>query len=456
MDYFPLYFDLRGQPCLLVGGGEIAYRKAELLLRAGAELKVVAPVISSRLRSLLVSHTHEIIERAFEPHDLENVILVVSATDVREVNEQVSIAAKARQLPVNVVDSPDLCSFIFPAVIDRSPVIAAVSTGGRSPVLTRWLRELLESLIGDGYAVLGRFLGERRNDMKQTWPDVQERRRITEAFMQSPGFGLAMQGDYQAAEKYLGQHPDDLMQGEVYVVGAGPGDPDLLTLKALQLMQRADVVLYDSLVSDAVLDRVRRDARREYVGKRGGDTSTSQTSINDLLVQYARQGERVLRLKGGDPFVFGRGGEEIETLVDEGIPFQVVPGITAATGCAAYAGIPLTHRDYSQSVRFVTGHPKDGEVRLEWQEFAHANQTIVFYMGLGGLERITCNLIEHGRAPQTPVAIIAKGTLPEQQIVVGNLEDIVSKVRAKQLARPTLIIVGEVVSLYDRLSRQST
>ncbi|HKI74910.1 MAG TPA: uroporphyrinogen-III C-methyltransferase, partial [Pseudomonadales bacterium] len=240
--------------------------------------------------------------------------------------------------------------------------------------------------------------------------------------------------------------------GEVYLVGAGPGDPDLLTLKALQLMQKADTVLYDNLVSEAVLGRVRRDAVKQDVGKRAGEDSTSQESINDLLVRLARQGHRVVRLKGGDPFVFGRGGEEIETLAAQGIPFQVVPGITAANGCAAYAGIPLTHRDYSQSVRFVTGHPRNGEVNLEWQEFAHKNQTIVFYMGLGGLARICENLIAYGRDPSTPVAIISKGTTPDQQIVIGNLADIVQRVEENHVERPTLTIVGEVVSLYTKLN----
>jgi uroporphyrin-III C-methyltransferase/precorrin-2 dehydrogenase/sirohydrochlorin ferrochelatase len=237
----------------------------------------------------------------------------------------------------------------------------------------------------------------------------------------------------------------------VYVVGAGPGDPDLLTLKALQLMQQADVILYDSLVSPAILERARRDAVKTYVGKKGGGDSTAQESINDKLVRLAQAGHRVCRLKGGDPFVFGRGGEEIESLLEANIPFQVVPGISAANGCAAYAGIPLTHRDYSQSVRFVTGHPKNGEVNLEWQEFAHKNQTIVFYMGLGGLKNICAQLIRHGRSPDTPIAIVASGTLPEQQVVTGNLDTIVELVEQAELSRPTLIIVGEVVAFRDRL-----
>ena len=452
MDYFPFFFDLKGRLCLLVGGGEIARRKAELMLRAGAHLKVVAPEVSDEVAAMVAGEGHHIERREYRPEDLDDVILVVSATDIREVNATVSRDAKARNLPVNVVDQPDLCTFIFPAIVDRSPVVVAVSTGGDAPVLTRSVREMLEALIGEGYARLGRFIGERRPALKKRLPDPEIRRRHTEHFMQSPGRDLAMQGRFDEAEKYFEEDPDDLNTGEVYLVGAGPGDPDLLTLKALQLMQRADVVLYDSLVPEAVLDRVRRDARREYVGKKGGGESTAQTSINDLLIQHAKAGERVLRLKGGDPFIFGRGGEEIESLVEQGIPFQVVPGITAANGCAAYAGIPLTHRDYSQSVRFVTGHPKDGEVNLAWQEFAHPNQTIVFYMGLGGLERIAANLVSHGRDPNTPVAVIAKGTMPEQEVVIGTLTTISDRVRSRELARPTLTIVGEVVDLYGKLT----
>ena len=455
MDYLPLHFDLKSRHCLLVGGGEIALRKAELLHGAGASIRVVAPEISNSLAELLAGDSHELLRRAYREDDLAGVSLAVSATDDPETNARVSRDAQARQIPVNVVDQPDLCTVIFPAIIDRSPVVLSVSTGGASPVLTRRLREMLESLVGEGYSRLARFLGERRAALKARLPDPGARRRHTEDFLDSPGGELAMRGEFDAAESFLDADAAGAAVGEVYLVGAGPGDPDLLTLKALQLMQKADVVLYDSLVSDAILDRVRRDATRQDVGKRSGGDSTPQENINDLLVRLAKAGHRVLRLKGGDPFIFGRGGEEIESLAAEGIPFQVVPGITAANGCAAYAGIPLTHRDYSQSVRFVTGHPKNGEVNLEWQEFAHKNQTIVFYMGLGGLTRICENLIAHGREPSTPVAIIAKGTLPEQQVIIGDLGNIAALVKKSAVSRPTLIIVGEVVSLYDRLHPHS-
>jgi uroporphyrin-III C-methyltransferase/precorrin-2 dehydrogenase/sirohydrochlorin ferrochelatase len=452
MDYLPLHFDLKSRHCLLVGGGEIALRKAELLESAGAIVTVVAPSINADIRRLLGAAPHRLLERAWESADLDGKALIVCATDDADVNARVSSEAQARQLPVNVVDHPDLCTVIFPSIIDRSPVIASVATGGHSPVLTRFLREMLEALIGEGYGRLARYLGERREGLKARFIETVPRRRHTEKFLLSAGAEHAMRGEFEAADKYLEAESPRLEVGEVYLVGAGPGDPDLLTLRALQLMQKADIVLYDNLVSDAVLGRVRRDARMQNVGKTAGDDSMQQETINDMLVRLASEGQRVLRLKGGDPFIFGRGGEEIETLAAHGIPFQVVPGITAANGCAAYAGIPLTHRDYSQSVRFVTGHPRDGEVRLEWSEFAHENQTIVFYMGLGGLERICENLVAHGRDAATPVAIVSRGTTPEQQVVVGTLDTIAGLARAREIRRPTLIIVGEVVRLYDTLN----
>lgn len=455
MDYLPLYFNLHERTCAIIGGGEVAFRKAELLVLAGARIKVVAPEVCENMTKLINSGQHEYCNRKFQEEDLENVDLVVSATNDNSLNSVVAKAAKGRSLPVNIVDNAQLSSVIFPSIVDRSPVILAVSTSGKSPVLARKIRELLESLIPESYSKLATFLGDRRAELKQKFPDVEERRRVTEAFLASPGEEQAMMGNNETASDYLygdlRENPDNICTGEVYLVGAGPGDPDLLTLKALQLMQKADVILYDYLVSDAVLSRVRRDAVKEYVGKRGGRESTAQETINEKLVRLARAGHRVLRLKGGDPFIFGRGGEEIESLAEERIPFQVVPGITAASGCAAYAGIPLTHRDYSQSVRFVTGHPKDGMVNLEWKEFVHRNQTIVFYMGLRGLASICSQLIHHGREPSTPVAVISKGTTPEQKVVVGDLSNITRIVKAEAVVAPTLIIVGEIVALHKSL-----
>ena len=457
MDYLPLFFDLRPRLCLVVGGGEIAYRKVELLLSAQANIRLVAPEVSSALVAALEADNHEIVSREVALQDFENVDLVVSATDIKAVNAWVADQAKQRRIPVNVVDDLELTNVVFPAIVDRSPLVAAVSTGGASPVLTRKIRTLLETLVPESMKYVAQFLGKERQELKKRIPDVEQRRRVTEKFMESPGFTHAQQQDTDLARQILDdmvRQADnaELSQGEVYVVGAGPGDPDLLTLKALQLMQQADVVLYDNLVSKEILDRARRDATKLYVGKKGGGESTAQESINEKLVRLAKEGHRVCRLKGGDPFVFGRGGEEIESLIDENIPFQVVPGISAANGCAAYAGIPLTHRDYSQSVRFVTGHPKNGQVELAWSEFAHKNQTIVFYMGLGGLSAICEQLIFHGREPTTPIAIVANGTTPDQKVVVGDLSNITQRVAEAELKRPTLIIVGEVVAFRGKLA----
>ncbi|MFN3237464.1 MAG: siroheme synthase CysG [Pseudomonadales bacterium] len=456
MDYLPLFFDLKPRLCLVVGGGEIAQRKVELLLKAQGNVRLVAPEVNSTLTDMLQGKQHQIIQREVAIQDFDNIDLVISATDIKAVNAWVAEQAKAKHIPVNVVDDLELTNVVFPAIVDRSPLVAAISTGGASPVLTRKIRTLLETHMPESMKHVAGFLARTRSELKARLPDVEVRRRVTEQFMTSPGFSAAQLSNEAEAKQILDDmieraDSQELTQGEVYVVGAGPGDPDLLTLKALQLMQQADVILYDSLVSPAILERARRDAVKTYVGKKGGGDSTAQESINDKLVRLAQAGHRVCRLKGGDPFVFGRGGEEIESLLEANIPFQVVPGISAANGCAAYAGIPLTHRDYSQSVRFVTGHPKNGEVNLEWQEFAHKNQTIVFYMGLGGLKNICAQLIRHGRSPDTPIAIVASGTLPEQQVVTGNLDTIVELVEQAELSRPTLIIVGEVVAFRDRL-----
>lgn len=451
MEYLPLHFDLKAQRCLVVGGGEIALRKVSLLVSAGADIKLVAPLIHQGITDLAKSSRILIERRKYDLSDLEGACLVIAATNDRSVNQQVSEDARRRMTPVNVVDTPDLCTVIFPGIIDRSPVLMSVSSGGRSPVLTRALREKLETLIPQGYSRLAEFLGSMRAELKNRFKDSNQRRHFVENFLNSSESQEVMEGNTARAEKLFQDETTPLVRGEVYLVGAGPGDPDLLTLKALQLMQKADVVLYDNLVSDTVLARVRRDAEFRYVGKRQKDHSMTQEVLNELLVRLASEGKKVLRLKGGDPFIFGRGGEELEQLVANKIPFHVVPGITAASGCASYAGIPLTHRDYSQSVRFVTGHPKDGEVNLAWQEFAHPNQTIVFYMGLSGLKRICENLIQYGRKPSTPIAIISKGTLPDQQVIIGTLETLHQKVEEAGVKAPTLIIVGEVVKLHASL-----
>lgn len=455
MDYLPLFTRLAGRTCLVVGGGPVALRKARLLTEAGARLRVVAPAIAAELAALAGRSGGEALERHYTAADLDGVALAIAATDDRGVNAAVSGDAQARQLPVNVVDDPELCSVILPSIIDRSPVMIAVSSGGASPVLARRLRARLESLIPAGYGRLAGLLGRFRQAAAQRFPDVDQRRYFWEEVLDGPIAEMTLAGREEAAAAALAQRLESAAPppplGEVYLVGAGPGDPDLLTFKALRLMQKADVVLYDRLVSPEILALVRRDAEQIYVGKARADHALPQDQINRRLVDLAKQGRRVLRLKGGDPFIFGRGGEEILQLAAEGIPFQVVPGITAAAGCGAYAGIPLTHRDYAQSVRFVTGHLKDGSANLPWAELVHPQQTVVFYMGLVGLATICRELMAHGRAPTTPIAIIQQGTTRHQRVVTGTLADMPERVAAAGIRPPTLIIVGEVVTLREQL-----
>jgi len=446
LDYLPLHFNVKDQTVLVVGGGDVAYRKVELLIAAQAVIRVVAVEVTGRLRDLIADQGQVIIGH-YEVKHLDDVVLVVAATSDDAVNSQISMDAHAASIPVNVVDKPELCSVIFPAIVDRSPVIMSVGTSGATPVMARYLKSLLDQTIPEGISQLANYLKGKREVLKTQYPDSNLRRKVIEAFLSSPGKELAINNRPDEADAYLDDDEIGVVQGEVYLVGAGPGDPDLLTLRAVQLLQSADVILYDNLVSDLVLQRARRDAYKEFVGKRSGYKSTAQEDINALLVRLAKEGKRVLRLKGGDPFIFGRGGEEIEALVAEKIPFQVIPGISAANGCAAYAGIPLTHRDYSQSVRFVTGHPKDGVVSLAWDDLVSPNQTIVFYMGLGGLASICEQLINHGMSQAMPIAVVSKGTTPEQKVLRGTLETIGGQVASTPLETPTLIIVGEVAGL---------
>ncbi len=440
-----------------MGGGEIALRKGEALTRAGARLRVIAPEVEDALRALVEATHGSIALRAFEAADVDDCALVVAATDDGIVNRAVHDAAVAANLPVNVVDQPDLCTYIVPSIVDRSPLVIALSSGGSAPVLLRRLRTRLEAELPAAYGRLAALAGEARSAVKAAFSDPDARRRFWERTLDGPIAEAVLSGREEEANRLLqtaiAAGPDaDLTRGEVWLVGAGPGDPDLLTLAALRLMQEADVVYYDNLVSAGVLDLVRRDARRVYVGKRRGEHAVPQDRINALLAEEAQNGQRALRLKGGDPFTFGRGGEEIATLAEEGISFRVVPGITAANGCAAYAGIPLTHRDHAQSVRFVTGHLKEGVVNLSWPELADPRQTLVVYMGLVALEEICAQLIHHGRAPETPVALVESGTLPDQRVIVGDLSTIGERVRSAGAKAPTLLIIGEVVSLRANLA----
>lgn len=455
MDYLPLFHKLQGGRVLVVGGGEIALRKARLLADAGSELRVVAPDVDGQLAALAREGGGEVLVRGYQAADLVGCRLVIAATDDPGLNAQVSADAQALSLPVNVVDAPALCTVIFPAIVDRSPLVIAVSSGGDAPVLARLIRAKLEAWIPSAYGELAGLAARFRHKVKTLYPDVNQRRGFWETVFQGPIAERQLAGQGAEAERLLQAMVDGApvqQGGEVYLVGAGPGDPDLLTFRALRLMQQADVVLYDRLVAPAIIEMCRRDAERIYVGKRRADHSVPQDQINRLLVDLAKQGKRVLRLKGGDPFIFGRGGEEIEELAEHGIPFQVVPGITAASGCSAYGGIPLTHRDYAQSVRFVTGHLKDGTSNLPWNDLVAPAQTLVFYMGLVGLPTICAELIRHGRAATTPAALVQQGTTRNQRVFTGTLADLPELVAQHEVHAPTLVIVGEVVQLRDKLA----
>ncbi|QXH53590.1 siroheme synthase CysG [Pseudomonas fakonensis] len=455
MDYLPLFHKLQGGRALVVGGGEIALRKARLLADAGAVLRVVAPDIDGQLAALAREGGGEVLVRGYAQADLAGCRLVIAATDDPGLNAQVSADAQALSVPVNVVDAPALCTVIFPAIVDRSPLVVAVSSGGDAPVLARLIRAKLEAWIPSAYGELAGLAARFRDKVKALYPDVNQRRGFWETVFQGPIAERQLAGQGAEAERLLREMVEGApvqQGGEVYLVGAGPGDPDLLTFRALRLMQQADVVLYDRLVAPAIIEMCRRDAERIYVGKRRADHAVPQDQINRLLVDLAQQGKRVLRLKGGDPFIFGRGGEEIEQLAEQGIPFQVVPGITAASGCSAYGGIPLTHRDYAQSVRFVTGHLKDGTSNLPWHDLVAPAQTLVFYMGLVGLPTICAELIRHGRAASTPAALVQQGTTRNQRVFTGTLADLPALVAQHEVHAPTLVIVGEVVQLRDKLA----
>lgn len=456
MGFLPIFVDLRDRSVLVVGGGEVAARKASLLLRAQAKVRVVAPELCDAMKALRDDGRIEHTPDSYQESQLADAVLVIAATDDMAVNRQVSEAARQSNILVNVADAPELCTFILPSIIDRSPLLVAVSSGGASPTLARLLRARLETLIPASYGRLAELLGRFREPVKKRFRSMAARRRFWEEMAQGSIAELVLANKEAEAEQALqaaidNSDADQLTKGEVYLVGAGPGDPDLLTFRALRLMQQADVVLYDRLVTPEILDLVRREAEQIYVGKKRAYHAVRQEEINRLLIDLAKQGKRVLRLKGGDPFIFGRGGEEIAGLAEQGIPFQVVPGITAAGGCASYAGIPLTHRDYSQAVIFVTGQLKDGTVDLEWQALVQPRQTVVVYMGLAGLEIICSKLIEHGVAADMPAALIQQGTTRAQQVISGTLGDLPRLVAQQEIHAPTLLIIGEVVRLHGQL-----
>lgn len=456
MEYLPIFVDLKQQDCLVVGGGDVAARKANLLLRAQAKVTIVSPELSSSMQQLLDANQITWLKAGFTVNHIAEQRLVIAATDDNAINTQVYETARARNILVNVADMPAMCDFILGSILDRSPIVVAVSSGGESPVLARNLRARLETLIPPSYSKLGQLVGRYREAVKQKFSQLSDRRRFWEAMLSGQMADHMLAGRDVLAETTLLQalnNPDmDLSAGEVYLVGAGPGDPDLLTFKALRLMQQADVVFYDRLVSQEVLALVRKEAEMVYVGKRRAWHAVRQEEINSLLLEQAKQGKRVLRLKGGDPFIFGRGGEEIETLAGENIPFQVVPGITAASGCASYAGIPLTHRDYAQSCVFVTGQLKEGELMLNWSSLVQPRQTVVVYMGLAGVPQLSKQLQQHGMAADMPVALVQQGTTDNQKVWLSNIADLPELVEREQPAAPTLVIIGEVTRLHKHLA----
>lgn len=455
MKLFPAFLKLEHQNVLVIGGGENAIRKVRLLLKSGAHIHVLAPDPNDEFQTLAEDGTLTLDRRDFSLTDLTDVKLVISATEDDRIDQAVSAAAKARDIPVNVPDRVELSTFVMPALVDRTPLLIAIGSGGSAPVLVRNIREKLEGMLPARLGDVARFADSFRDKVKASRPDGTQRRRFWESFFASPIVDHVLNGDDAKARAAtlaaIGSPPDGLHHdtGHVTIVGAGPGDPDLLTFRAANAMQRADVVLYDNLVSKEIMEHVRRDADRVFVGKSTGRHSKSQDEINDLMITYAQAGNHVVRLKGGDPYLFGRGGEELEVLKQHGISVNVVPGITAAFGCAASAGIPLTHRDHAQAVTFVTGHLKEGGLDLDWDRLAQTNQTLVIYMGVGTSEKIATRLIGAGLKRSTPVAIIENGTRRNERILKTTLAELAVVIEAEAIKPPALIIIGDVVSVAD-------
>ncbi|MXV45094.1 uroporphyrinogen-III C-methyltransferase [Saccharibacter sp. 17.LH.SD] len=449
--YFPIVLRLDNRSVLLVGGGQIAVNKMRLLLGRCHQIYIWATDVHEEIRRYAQDGKVVVYQKPIDMTALQEMLpqmaLVFAATDDGILNRQISQLAQEHNVPVCAVDDQEVSSFITPALVDRSPVQVAISTGGASPVLARRLRERLERDLPAGLGQAALFMQKQRAWLKAQLPVVDDRRRVWEDFVDGSGYEAALAGEHDMAQEIL-HHlvTGHERQGEVWLVGAGPGHPDLLTLAALRLMQNADSVLYDNLVSDEILERVRRDAERVYVGKKKSHHSLPQRDIEAEMLRRARRGERVLRLKGGDPFIFGRGGEEMEALLQAGIPVRVVPGVTAASGCGAAAGIPLTHRDCAQSCVFVTGHARaDGTLNLHWPSLARKGQTVVVYMGLTLLSELCAQLKIHGLPGDWPMAVIQRGTYPDQQIVAGTLDDVSDRVHEVQLQSPVTIIIGEVV-----------
>jgi uroporphyrin-III C-methyltransferase/precorrin-2 dehydrogenase/sirohydrochlorin ferrochelatase len=458
MDQLPLFFNLTDRWIAVIGGGSAAARKVELALRAGARVKVFADRLCEGLNELALNARLIHVPREACAEDVKECALFFCAAETVEANRRAQALARAAGIPCNVVDTPELCDFTMPSIVDRSPVVIAISTAGASPILGRMIKARLETLLPAAYGRVAAFVGRHRKKVADRIKDFQGRRRFWERILEGPVTDLVLAGRQAEAMAEFNTELDAAcrgeehrQRGEVYLVGAGPGDPDLLTFKALRLMQRADVVLYDRLVGEGILNLVRRDAERIYVGKLPQEHTIAQPEISQMLLRLAQAGKRVLRLKGGDPFIFGRGGEEIELLAEAGIPFQVVPGVTAASGCAAYAGIPLTHRDHAQACVFVTAHSKDGRLDLDWNTLLQPHQTVAVYMGLAQLSELTRAFIEKGAAPSLPIALIDNGTRPNQSVLTGTLGTIAEKALKAGVKGPAMLIIGSVVRLREKL-----
>lgn len=462
MQALPIFMNITNRLCVVVGGGEVAARKVTMLLKAQASITLYSLALCDELHDLVRDKKINYINASFQEDQLKSACLVIAATDDEAVNTAVSIAARARNIPVNVVDAPALCTFTMASIVERSPIVIAISSEGNAPVLARYIRTKIETMLPAGYGRIAQIAGEFRDKVKAKFTTTQERRIFWEHVLQGPIVERILSGQEEAAREALNEALSENAvgsnNGEVYLVGGGPGDPDLLTFRALRLMQQCDVCVYDKLVSPEVMELVRRDAQLIYVGKSRDQHTLPQEEINDLLAKLALQGKRVLRLKGGDPFIFGRGGEEIETLMEHGVPFQVVPGITAANGVSSYAGIPLTHRDYAQACLFITGHLKPQlnsnamKLDLDWVAMSRPRQTVVIYMGLIGLAEICQQLIMHGVSANMPAAVIQQGTTQRQRVVTATLNDLAEKVTAAQMKPPCLTIIGEVVQLRKKLN----
>ncbi len=458
MEQLPVFYNLKGRRVVISGGGTVAARRTEISLRSGAYVTVFTDVLSDEFRPYRDHPKFKHEPRAATLDDLREAVMAFGASEDEAIDGALYDLTRKACVPANIADVPDKCDFIMASIVDRSPLVIAVSSSGTAPILSRMIRARLETMLPASYGRLAEFAGQFRDMVAETLESGLARRKFWERTIYGPTADLVLAGDEGRAEAQLKSELEAVAQeekgeqiGQVFLVGAGPGDPDLLTFRALRLMQLADVVVHDRLIGGGVLNLVRRDAERVYVGKRANDHTLPQEDISQLLVRLAKEGKRVLRLKGGDPFIFGRGGEEIETLASEGVPFQVVPGITAASGCASYAGIPLTHRDHAQSCVFVTAHGRDGVIDLDWTSLLRPRQTVAIYMGLGSLEQVAGEFIARGADADLPAAVIDNGTRANQQVVAGTLQTIADIVAAAEFKGPALVIIGSVVSLREKL-----